>query len=71
MPMIDTGEVKLHYEEKGSGIALVFLHGFTLDNVKGSEIDVVPGAGHMSNIEAPDRFNSRLERFLDRVEGDL
>lgn len=40
-------------------------------NIKGSEIDIVPGAGHMLNMEAPDRFNSRLERFLDRVEGDL
>jgi len=69
--MIDTGEVKLYYDEKGSGKPLILPHGFTLDNIKGSEIDIVPGAGHMLNMEAPDGFNSRLERFFDRVEGDL
>lgn len=33
-----------------------------------SEIDIVPDAGHMLNMEAPERFNLRLEQFLDRVE---
>jgi len=31
MPEVDTGEVKIYYEEKGSGPPIVFLHGFTLD----------------------------------------
>jgi len=37
------------------------------EKIKGSEIDVVPGVGHMLNMEAPDRFNFRLEQFLERA----
>jgi pimeloyl-ACP methyl ester carboxylesterase len=37
------------------------------DNIQGSEIEIIPGVGHMSNMEAPDRFNHRLEQFLERV----
>lgn len=33
-----------------------------------SEIEVLPGIGHMSNLEASDKFNLRLEEFLSRVE---
>ena len=33
-----------------------------------SEIDIVPGVGHMLNMEAPERFNFRFEQFLQRVE---
>jgi len=36
-------------------------------NIENSEIDVVPEVGHMLNMEAPDRFNRRLEQFLERV----
>lgn len=36
-------------------------------NIENSEIDIVPGVGHMLNMEAPDRFNQRLKQFLDRV----
>jgi pimeloyl-ACP methyl ester carboxylesterase len=35
-------------------------------NIIGSELDVVPGVGHMLNMEVPDRFNLRLEQFLQR-----
>ena len=37
------------------------------NNITDSEIDIVPGVGHMSNMEAPVRFNFRLEQFLDRI----
>jgi pimeloyl-ACP methyl ester carboxylesterase len=37
--------------------------------IKNSEIDIVPGVGHMLNMEAPERFNYRLEHFLERVKG--
>lgn len=37
-------------------------------NIKNSELDIVSRVGHMVNMEAPNRFNMRLEQFLDRVE---
>lgn len=30
-------------------------------------LDVIPGAGHLSNVEQPDRFNQSLTAFLDRI----
>lgn len=35
-------------------------------NIATSELDIAPGVGHMLNMEAPDRFNYRLEQFLQR-----
>jgi pimeloyl-ACP methyl ester carboxylesterase len=35
-----------------------------------SEIDIVPDVGHMLNMEAPERFNLRLEQFLERISGE-
>jgi pimeloyl-ACP methyl ester carboxylesterase len=34
--------------------------------IRGSELVVLPGVGHMSNLEAPDRFNAVVRGFLDR-----
>ncbi len=34
--------------------------------IPGSELAVIPGAGHMSNMEQPAAFNEALGRFLDR-----
>ncbi len=39
------------------------------ENIADSEIDIVPDVGHMLNMEAPERFNLRLEQFLERVTG--
>jgi len=41
------------------------------EEISGSEIDIVGDVGHMLNMEAPDRFNLRLEQFLDRVEAGI
>ena len=35
--------------------------------IEGSELVVLPGAGHLANMEAPAAFNDALGRFLDRV----
>lgn len=36
-------------------------------NIKGSELVVVPGAGHSPHEEAPEFFNRHLRRFLDGI----
>jgi pimeloyl-ACP methyl ester carboxylesterase len=32
--------------------------------IAGSELMVIPGAGHLSNLEQPELFNAALARFL-------
>jgi pimeloyl-ACP methyl ester carboxylesterase len=32
--------------------------------IHGSELVVIPGVGHLCNVEAPDRFNAEVRRFL-------
>jgi 3-oxoadipate enol-lactonase len=32
-----------------------------------ARLEVIRGAGHLSNLENPDAFNAALSRFLDRV----
>jgi len=34
-------------------------------NVDGTELVVIKGAGHMSNMEQPQLFNDALARFLE------
>jgi 3-oxoadipate enol-lactonase len=34
------------------------------DAIPGARLDVIAGAGHVSNVEQPDQFNGILERFL-------
>jgi pimeloyl-ACP methyl ester carboxylesterase len=33
--------------------------------IKGAQLQVLPGAGHLSNLEAPEAFSSALAGFLD------
>ncbi|MFK5926902.1 MAG: alpha/beta fold hydrolase [Desulfuromusa sp.] len=37
------------------------------DNIAGAELQLIPDAGHMSNMENPQIFNSHLMTFLQRV----
>ena len=32
--------------------------------IRGSELVVLPGAGHVCNVDAPDPFNATLRSFL-------
>jgi len=37
------------------------------ERIKGSQLQIIPGAAHMSNLENPEFFNRSLLSFLDRV----
>jgi len=37
------------------------------ERIPGSRLVVVPGAGHLSNLETPDVFNAELSDFLDTL----
>jgi len=34
------------------------------DNIPGARLEIIPGAGHMSNLEQPDAFNRAIRSFL-------
>jgi 3-oxoadipate enol-lactonase len=36
--------------------------------IAGSRLEMIPNAGHLTNLEQPDAFNSAVERFLAQVE---
>jgi 3-oxoadipate enol-lactonase len=36
-------------------------------NLRGSELKIIPSAAHLSNIEQADEFNKNMMAFLDRV----
>ena len=38
------------------------------DGIAGAELVVIPGAGHLSNLEAPERFTRAVEALAVRVE---
>jgi pimeloyl-ACP methyl ester carboxylesterase len=38
------------------------------ESIGGSQLVVVPGAGHLSNLEAPESFNRALASFLDDLD---
>lgn len=37
--------------------------------ISGARLEVIPGAGHLSNLEAPGPFNRVMEAFLSQVPG--
>jgi 3-oxoadipate enol-lactonase len=39
---------------------------FLAEHIPGAELVTIPGAGHLTNLEAPETFNTILEAFLDR-----
>jgi pimeloyl-ACP methyl ester carboxylesterase len=36
--------------------------------IRGSRLEIIEGAGHVSNIERPAEFNRALEKFLRELE---
>jgi pimeloyl-ACP methyl ester carboxylesterase len=37
--------------------------------IRGSHLEVIKGAGHVSNLERPEQFNRTLANFLNALEG--
>ena len=35
------------------------------EGIPGARLEVIPGAGHLSTLEQPDRINGLLQGFLD------
>lgn len=40
------------------------------DAIRGSVFEVIPGAGHLSNLERPGAFNTVFSEFLARIHAD-
>lgn len=40
------------------------------DSIKGARLAVIPNAGHVSNMEQPERFNAEVRDFLRHVESE-
>lgn len=38
------------------------------EKIAGSRLTVIPNAGHLSNLEQPERFNAIVQEFINRVE---
>jgi 3-oxoadipate enol-lactonase len=45
----------------------VKVHDFMARTIPGARSVVLPGIGHLSNLEAPSQFNALLKRFLARM----
>ena len=45
----------------------VKVHEFMARTIPGARTVLLPGVGHLSNLEAPEVFNSHVQRFLDEV----
>jgi pimeloyl-ACP methyl ester carboxylesterase len=39
------------------------------DLISGARLEILPGAGHLSNQEQPERFNEVLDQFLASMTG--
>ena len=37
------------------------------EKIKRSQLEIVPGAGHLSNLEQPDHFNKTVRKFLESL----
>ena len=45
----------------------VKVHRFMADTIPGARHVLIPGVGHLTNLEAPDAFNRAVTRFLREV----
>jgi pimeloyl-ACP methyl ester carboxylesterase len=47
----------------------VKVHEFMAKTIAGAQSVLLPGVGHLSNLEAPEAFNAHMRRFLDQAGG--
>lgn len=40
---------------------------FLRENIPGAAFEIIPGAGHLSNLEQPEPFNRALTAFLEKI----
>ena len=40
------------------------------DAIRGSRLEVIPGAGHLSNVEKPAAFNHLISEFVSELNYD-
>lgn len=41
------------------------------DGIPGARLTIIPGAGHLSNLERPDQFNETIRTFVSGVTGEV
>jgi pimeloyl-ACP methyl ester carboxylesterase len=46
----------------------VKVHEYLVCTIRGARAAVLPGVGHLSNLEAPEAFNALVRSFLDEVQ---
>ena len=63
--------IEIAYEWAGDGPPLMFVHGVAGSHrlwkpqaIPDAKLVVIPGAGHVSNLEQPERFNQAVREFL-------
>ncbi len=40
------------------------------DGIPGARLEIIPGAGHLSNMEQPEFFNQAVSAFMESIEGE-
>ena len=63
---IDRPTLVLAGEEDPALPACRFIHG----QIQGSQLVVIPNAGHLSNLDQPEAFNQAVMEFLTKVDAD-
>ncbi len=54
--------MRLAFDDDGDGPALLFIHGHR--SLPDARLCVIPGAGHLPNLEKPEAFDRCLSEFL-------
>ena len=55
-------------DKDGEGFSITACHLDMKAKIPGSQMFVIPGAGHLSNLDNPTVFNAHLETFLARFK---
>ena len=76
MPRAHINDIHLYYESYGSGFPLVLVGDedpaleaakLTHQQIPGAQLVILLQAGHLSNLDRPEAFNTSLLTFLQQV----